>query len=164
MAERRAHARDARDATKHRTVGIFGLNGGIAWQCTYTYSSHTAPVGIGVVFHCHPPAGLCFQIPGNDTTLRVGGKATLSNDPVLLSMLAARGVDATIAIKVEVTYAFFHCAKAYLRSKLWQPESWPVTTSSCCILAIVSPTPPTSTPFPLAFSIFVFLAWRVLYV
>ena len=36
MAERRAHARDARDATKHRTVGIFGLNDGlhgIVWHC-----------------------------------------------------------------------------------------------------------------------------------
>jgi predicted pyridoxine 5'-phosphate oxidase superfamily flavin-nucleotide-binding protein len=73
----------------------------------------------------NPQVGLCFQIPGNSTTLRVGGKAALSNDPHLLSVLAARGVDATIAIKVEVTYAFFHCAKAYLRSKLWQPSAWP---------------------------------------
>ena len=29
-------------------------------------------------------------------------------------------------IQVEVEHAFFHCAKAYLRSQLWQPETWPV--------------------------------------
>jgi len=72
----------------------------------------------------NPAVGLCFQIPGNDTTLRVGGKATLSNDPGLLAMLAARGVDATMAIKVDIRYTFFHCAKAYIRSKLWQPTTW----------------------------------------
>ena len=28
-------------------------------------------------------------------------------------------------VQVEVEHAFFHCAKAYLRSQLWQPETWP---------------------------------------
>ena len=30
-----------------------------------------------------------------------------------------------LVIQVEVEHAFFHCAKAYLRSQLWQPETWP---------------------------------------
>jgi hypothetical protein len=29
-----------------------------------------------------------------------------------------------LAIVIEVDYAFFHCSKAYLRSRLWEPESW----------------------------------------
>jgi len=47
-------------------------------------------------------AGLCFEIPGNDTTLRIGGDCSLRKDPELLRMLAARGIDATMAIKVDV--------------------------------------------------------------
>jgi PPOX class probable FMN-dependent enzyme len=69
--------------------------------------------------------GLCFVIPGNDTTLRCGGRATLSQDPETLRRLSARGRDAKMVIRVEVDYAFFHCAKAYMRSKLWEPASWP---------------------------------------
>ena len=39
----------------------------------------------------NPNAGICFEIPGYGTTLRVGGKAELSNDPELLHLLEARG-------------------------------------------------------------------------
>jgi PPOX class probable FMN-dependent enzyme len=72
----------------------------------------------------NPHCGICFEIPGNDTTLRVGGGAALRKDPELLRLLSARGIGATMAIQVKVDYAFFHCAKAYLRSRLWEPASW----------------------------------------
>eukprot|EP01051_Picozoa_sp_SAG22_P001612 SAG22_NODE_65_length_23128_cov_51.766609_7_plen_173_part_00 len=72
----------------------------------------------------NPKVGICIEIPGNPTTLRLGGKASLLDDPELLQRLATRGLDATLAIKVEVEYCFFHCAKAYLRSRLWDPTSW----------------------------------------
>ena len=72
----------------------------------------------------NPRVGVCFEIPGYGTTLRVGGKAEISNDPELLHRLEARGLDAMLAIVVEIDYAFFHCSKAYLRSRLWEPESW----------------------------------------
>jgi PPOX class probable FMN-dependent enzyme len=72
----------------------------------------------------NPNVGMCFEIPGYGTTLRVGGKAEISNDPELLHRLEARGLDAMLAIVVEIDYAFFHCSKAYLRSRLWEPESW----------------------------------------
>lgn len=68
--------------------------------------------------------GTLFMIPGTNETLRVNGKATLQADPDLLARLAARGRPAVLAICVEVEEVFFHCAKAYLRSKLWRPESW----------------------------------------
>ena len=73
----------------------------------------------------NPKAGLCFEIPGNPTTLRVGGKVALSNDPQILAQMPARGLDAMLAIVLQIDYAFFHCAKAYMRSKLWEPDSWP---------------------------------------
>ena len=62
-----------------------------------------------------------------------GGRATLRKDAELLHRLEARGIDATMAIRVDISYAFFHCAKAYMRSQLWEPASWPsVSDHSHC--------------------------------
>ncbi len=72
----------------------------------------------------NPHVGVLFMIPGTDETLRINGRAELSRDPALLERLAARGRPAVLAIRVEVEECFFHCAKAFIRSKLWQPESW----------------------------------------
>ena len=69
--------------------------------------------------------GLLFEIPGNHSTLRCGGRAALTRDPALLQRFGARGRDAKAVLRVEVEYAFFHCAKAYMRSRLWEPSSWP---------------------------------------
>jgi len=69
--------------------------------------------------------GLLFIIPGTTETLRVNGRAELSRDPHLLEDLAARGKPAVLAIRVHVEEVFFHCAKAFLRSKLWKHETWP---------------------------------------
>jgi predicted pyridoxine 5'-phosphate oxidase superfamily flavin-nucleotide-binding protein len=43
----------------------------------------------------------------------------------LLEQFAARGKPATLVLRVKVAEAFFHCAKAFIRSSLWQPDSWP---------------------------------------
>ena len=69
--------------------------------------------------------GLLFEVPGNCHTLRCGGVAAVSRDPSLLRRFAARGRDAKMVLRVRVDYAFFHCAKAYLRSRLWEPDTWP---------------------------------------
>ena len=68
--------------------------------------------------------GVIFMLPGTPETVRVNGSATLSADPELLARLAARGRPALLAIRVHVEECFHHCAKAFLRSKLWKPESW----------------------------------------
>ncbi len=72
----------------------------------------------------NPQVGVLFMIPGTPETLRVNGQAALSADPELLERLAARGRPAVLAIRVQVEEVFFHCAKAFLRSRLWRPESW----------------------------------------
>ena len=69
--------------------------------------------------------GVLFLIPGTPETLRVNGTAELTADPDLLARLAARGKPAVLAIRVHVEECFFHCAKAFMRSKLWQADSWP---------------------------------------
>ena len=73
----------------------------------------------------NPKVGILFLIPGTTETLRVNGAAELTNDPALMQRLAARGKPAVIAIRVHVEECFFHCAKAFLRSQLWAPETWP---------------------------------------
>ena len=73
----------------------------------------------------NPNVGLLLMIPGTPETLRINGRGTLNRDPEVLALLAARGKPATLALRVDVAEAFFHCAKAFIRSNLWQPESWP---------------------------------------
>ena len=73
----------------------------------------------------NPRVGLIFVIPGQEETLRVSGRATLTADPSVLERLAARGQPALLAIRVAVEKCFFHCAKAFKRSRLWQHEAWP---------------------------------------
>lgn len=66
-----------------------------------------------------PGVGLIFFVPGIDETLRVNGKATITQDTQFLAGLAARGVTPTIGMKISVDEAYFHCGKALMRSKLW---------------------------------------------
>ncbi|MGH7782028.1 MAG: MSMEG_1061 family FMN-dependent PPOX-type flavoprotein [Candidatus Binataceae bacterium] len=73
----------------------------------------------------NPNVGLIFLVPNTDETLRVNGVAELTVDPAILDRLAARGAPALMAVRVSVRECFFHCAKAFIRSALWKPESWP---------------------------------------
>lgn len=72
----------------------------------------------------NPHVGLLFLIPGTEETLRVNGRAELTEDPGVLDALEARGQSALLAIRVSVDECFFHCAKAFRRSSLWKPETW----------------------------------------
>lgn len=73
----------------------------------------------------NPHAGLIFLIPGREDTLRVNGRACVVRDADLLARLEAHGKRPGLAIGVEVEEVFLHCAKAFKRSRLWQPGSWP---------------------------------------
>lgn len=73
----------------------------------------------------NPTVGLIFLVPGTEETLRVQGRAELTADPTVLERLTMRGQPALLAIRVTVEHAFFHCAKAFKRSALWKPETWP---------------------------------------
>jgi uncharacterized protein len=72
----------------------------------------------------NPRVGILFMIPGTGETLRVNGAAELTRDPAILERLAARGKPALLAIRVTVEECFFHCAKAFLRARLWKPDTW----------------------------------------
>ena len=72
----------------------------------------------------NPRAGLLFLIPGMGETLRVNGAVTVSRDPDLLAGLPTGGRPAELALLVTVAEAYLHCAKALIRSSLWNPDTW----------------------------------------
>lgn len=71
----------------------------------------------------NPAIGLLFLIPGFDDTLRVNGEAELVTDPDLLASMIVDGKAPKIAIVVKVKEVFLHCAKAFRRSRLWDPQA-----------------------------------------
>lgn len=71
----------------------------------------------------NPNVGLLFLVPGFDDTLRINGTAQLSTDPDLLRRMAVNDRMPMLAIVVTVSEVFLHCAKAFRRSRLWDPEA-----------------------------------------
>lgn len=72
----------------------------------------------------NPRVGLLFMIPGLGETLRVNGTAIICRDKVLLELNAVNGKLPLFGILVKAEECYLHCAKAFIRSGLWSPESW----------------------------------------
>jgi hypothetical protein len=68
--------------------------------------------------------GLNFLIPGRGDTLRINGRARLVSDAPFFDEMVVKGHRPLLAVVVEIDDLFFHCAKAFLRSGLWKPETW----------------------------------------
>ncbi len=66
--------------------------------------------------------GMLFMIPGMNETLRVNGRASMTTDPTLLGQLLAQGKQPVAACWVAIDEVFLHCAKALVRSKLWDSD------------------------------------------
>jgi PPOX class probable FMN-dependent enzyme len=73
----------------------------------------------------NPAVGLLFLIPNMNETLRVNGHAGITVDASVRERLAVEGKLPTSVIMVTVKACYMHCAKAFLRSELWNPSSWP---------------------------------------
>ena len=67
--------------------------------------------------------GLLFMIPGVDETLRVNGRARLNDDASMLATFADEKRTPKLVIEITVIDAYLHCAKAFMRSRLWSPAS-----------------------------------------
>jgi PPOX class probable FMN-dependent enzyme len=67
----------------------------------------------------NPNVGCLFFIPGFEDTLRLNGKARLTDDAELLSHCEVNGKVPKVGILIAVEEVFLHCAKALKRSKLW---------------------------------------------
>ena len=66
-----------------------------------------------------PRVALLFLIPGCGETIRVNGRAAISTDPALAQQFVMEGKTPRTVLVVGVDAVFFQCAKAIVRSKLW---------------------------------------------
>jgi PPOX class probable FMN-dependent enzyme len=71
----------------------------------------------------NPNVSLLFLIPGVGETLRVNGRATICTDPALLARFVINGKEPASVLVIRVTTVFFQCAKAVIRSRLWDPAA-----------------------------------------
>jgi PPOX class probable FMN-dependent enzyme len=72
-----------------------------------------------------PRLSLIFLVPGVDETLRVNGRARLRDEPAFCDRFAEERQRPRLVIEVTVQEAYLHCAKAFMRSQLWDPATWP---------------------------------------
>ena len=70
----------------------------------------------------NPNVGLLFFIPGVNETLRINGVAEITMEPALLERWTVNGKHPRSALRVTVREAYLHCAKALIRSKLWEDD------------------------------------------
>jgi hypothetical protein len=68
-----------------------------------------------------PRVGLLFLIPGAGNTLRVNGRASVTTDAGVLASFAVEGKAPRSVIVIAVETVYFQCARAIVRSDLWNP-------------------------------------------
>ncbi len=70
-----------------------------------------------------PQVGLLFMIPGVEEMARVNGEASLRTDHALLDRFGGEQRRPKLVIQIKVQEAYLHCAKAVMRSHLWDPQA-----------------------------------------
>ena len=73
----------------------------------------------------NPQVSALFLIPGVRETLRVTGTAVIHDEPEWLDRCLVKGRRPITVTRIRVQQAGLHCAKAFVRSGLWEPSSWP---------------------------------------
>ena len=94
----------------------------------------------------NPHVGVLSLIPGRNDTLRVNGLARLVRDAPYFDDLAVKGKRPVLAIEIAIVQVFSHCAKAFMRSGLWDQSAWPSTEDMPSVAALckaVQDTPET---------------------
>src|ERR1700759_2139532 len=69
-----------------------------------------------------PRVALLFLVPGSGSTLRINGRAQVSADPALLASFKMDGKAPRTVIVMTVGEGYFQCARAIVRSDLWNPD------------------------------------------
>lgn len=72
-----------------------------------------------------PKVGLISVIPNIKETLRINGDASIHDDDGLKARFETRGKLPITVTRIRVEEVFMHCPKAFMRSDLWVPETWP---------------------------------------
>ncbi|EJL49466.1 PPOX class probable FMN-dependent enzyme, DR_2398 family [Rhizobium sp. CF122] len=71
-----------------------------------------------------PRLALMFLIPGSNTTMRVNGRGVVTNDEAVLSSFVMDGKYPRTVIVITIDEVYFQCARALIRSELWNPETF----------------------------------------
>ena len=71
-----------------------------------------------------PGVGMIFFVPGFNETLRVNGTAAILQNQQLCDEFTVNGRPAVSVMRVSVREAFFHCGKALIRARLWDPTTY----------------------------------------
>ncbi len=69
-----------------------------------------------------PRVALLFLIPGHGNTIRINGRAHLDSDPELLASFAVKEKAPRSVVVITIDELYFQCARAIVRSELWNPE------------------------------------------
>ncbi|MCI2416496.1 pyridoxamine 5'-phosphate oxidase family protein [Saccharopolyspora sp. K220] len=72
----------------------------------------------------NPHVGLIYFVPGRSDTLRINGRARLVREAPFFDQMVVRGHRPVVALVVEIEQIFHHCSKAFLRSGLWDSDTW----------------------------------------
>jgi PPOX class probable FMN-dependent enzyme len=91
----------------------------------------------------NPYVGLIYLIPGRSDTLRINGRARLVCDAPFFDLMTVKGHRPRLALIASIEQVFYHCAKALLRSALWQPGTWEpdsVPSRAHIVRAVEQPT------------------------
>jgi PPOX class probable FMN-dependent enzyme len=72
----------------------------------------------------NPYVGLLLMVPGKDETVRINGRATLTDDAWALDLFTAELRRPVLAAVVAIDELYGHCAKAFRRGNVWRPNSW----------------------------------------
>ncbi|GGS46706.1 MSMEG_1061 family FMN-dependent PPOX-type flavoprotein [Streptomyces griseoviridis] len=67
--------------------------------------------------------GLLFLVPGARETLRVNGRGRPTDEPDVLARMETEAKRPALAVVVEVEEVYFHCGRALIRSRLWDPAT-----------------------------------------
>jgi PPOX class probable FMN-dependent enzyme len=71
-----------------------------------------------------PRLALMFLIPGSNTTMRINGRGVVTNDEAVLSSFVMDGKHPRTVIVITIDEVYFQCARALIRSELWNPATF----------------------------------------
>ena len=71
-----------------------------------------------------PRVGLCFVVPPVEELVRINGRATITHDEEFLATMPIQNRVPKMGVIVEIDEVYGHCSRAFLRGKLWKPDTW----------------------------------------
>ena len=92
----------------------------------------------------NPHVGTTFLVPGRGDTLRINGTARLVTDGPFFDSMIVKGHRPVLAMMITVEQVFYHCPKAFLRSRTWDPQTWNPQTAPAAALIARTLTPTRS--------------------